>query len=263
MTRVGNFDRTIPSIARVWDCLLGGKDNFASDRAVAEKLVALHPPIVETIADSRRFVEHAITWVAGQGITQFLDLGAGLPTEPNTHETAQAVLPEATVAYVDNDLIVVSHLRALLAHHNDRVGVSSGDLRDRDAIVGDPNVRAVIDLSKPVCVVLGMILHFETAEAGAALVARYMSAVAPGSYVIATIATGKGALASEWYDTYNAAGFATMYNHTSADFASFFGDLEIIPPGLGDARAIRPGWTELLPVQKRPSRVLGGIARTR
>ena len=97
MARVGNFDRTVPSMARVYDYFLGGKDNFASDRAVGEKLVALHPPIIETIADSRRFVERAITWVARQGITQFLDLGAGLPTEPNTHETAQAVNPEATV----------------------------------------------------------------------------------------------------------------------------------------------------------------------
>jgi S-adenosyl methyltransferase len=89
-----------------------------------------------------------------------------------------------------------------------------------------------------------------------------MSAVAPGSYLIATIASGKGKLAGRFYETYNASGFATMYNHTSADFASFFGDLEIMPPGLGDARRIRPGWSEMTPAPKRPDRVLAGIART-
>jgi hypothetical protein len=125
---------------------------------------------------------------------------------------------------------VISHLTALFAHHSDRVAVISGDLRDRDAILGAAGLRAVIDLSKPVCVIMGMILHFETTDAAAWLVKRYMSAVPPGSYLIATIASGKGTRAEEFYQTYNASGFAAMYNHTSADFASFFGDLEIVPP---------------------------------
>ena len=261
MAHVTTFDPRIPSIARVYDYLLGGKDNFAADRAVAEKLLAVYPPIIETVPESRRFVERAVTWVTGQGITQFIDLGAGLPTAPNTHATAQAVSPVAAVAYVDNDPVVISHLTALLAHHSDRVAVISGDLRDRDAILGATDLRAVIDLNKPVCVVMGMILHFDTADAAAGLVKRYMSAVAPGSYLIATIASGQGELAGEFYETYNASGFAMMYNHTTADFASFFGDLEIMPPGLGDARRIRPGWTELASVPKRPDRILAGIAR--
>ena len=261
MTRVTTFDPRSPSIARVYDYLLGGKDNFAADRAVAEELLAVYPPIIETVPESRRFVERAVTWVSRQGITQFIDLGAGLPTAPNTHETALTANPGATVAYVDNDPVVISHLTALLAHHDDRIAVIPGDLRDRDAILGVPGLSAVIDLSKPVCVILGMILHFDTAAAGAGLVKRYMSVVAPGSYLIATIASGKGTLAGKFYETYNANGFATMYNHTSADFASFFGDLEIMPPGLGDARRIRPGWSEMVPAPKRPDRVLAGIAR--
>ena len=119
-----------------------------------------------------------------------------LPTAPNTHETALTANPGATVAYVDNDPVVISHLTALLAHHDDRIAVIPGDLRDRDAILGVPGLSAVIDLSKPVCVILGMILHFDTAAAGAGLVKRYMSVVAPGSYLIATIASGKGSLAA-------------------------------------------------------------------
>jgi O-methyltransferase involved in polyketide biosynthesis len=261
MTHVTTFDPRVPSIARVYDFLLGGKDNFAADRAVAQKLLAVYPPIIETVPESRRFAERAVTWVAGQGITQFIDLGAGLPTAPNTHVTAQAASPAAAVAYVDNDPVVISHLAALLAHHSARVAVISGDLHDRDAILGATGLRAVIDLSKPVCVVMGMILHFDTADAAAGLVKRYMSAAAPGSHLIATIASGKGSLAGRFYETYNASGFATMYNHTPADFASFFGDLEVIPPGLGDARQIRPGWSELSTAAKRPDRILAGIAR--
>ena len=261
MTRVTAFDPRVPSIARVYDYLLGGKDNFAADRAVARKLVAVYPPIIETVPESRRFAERAVTWVAGQGITQFIDLGAGLPTAPNTHVTAQLACPAAAVAYVDNDPVVISHLTALLAHHSDRVTVISGDLHDRDAILGATELRAVIDLSKPVCVVMGMILHFDTVDVAAGLVKRYMSAAAPGSHLIATIASGKGSLAGQFYETYNARGFATMHNHTPADFASFFDDLEIMPPGLGDARQIRPGWSELASVPKRPDRILAGIAR--
>jgi S-adenosyl methyltransferase len=184
-------------------------------------------------------------------------------TAPNTHVTAQAASSGTAVVYVDNDPVVISHLTALVAHHGDRIAVISGDLRARDAILGAAGLQAVIDLSKPVCVIMGMILHFDTAHAAAGLVKRYMAAVAPGSYLIVTIASGKGPLAGKFYRTYNASGFATMYNHTSADFASFFGDLEIVTPGLGDARQIRPGWSELTPVPKRPDRIVAGIARVR
>ena len=147
MRYVASFDPRTPSIARVYDYLLGGKDNFAADRAVAAKLVSVYRPIIETVPESRRFVERAVTWVAGQGITQFVDLGAGLPTVPNTHATAQAVNAAAAVAYVDNDPVVISHLTALLARHSNRVTVVAGDLHDRDAILADDGLRGVIDLS--------------------------------------------------------------------------------------------------------------------
>jgi O-methyltransferase involved in polyketide biosynthesis len=261
MTQVTVFDPRIPSIARVYDYLLGGKDNFAADREVAERLLAVYPPIVETVPESRRFVERAVTWVAGQGITQFIDLGAGLPTAPNTHVTVQQASPGAAVAYVDNDPVVISHLTALLAYHSDRVAVISGDLHDRDAILGAAGLRAVIDLGQPVCVIMGMILHFDTADAAASLVKQYMSAVAPGSYLIATIASGKGARAAEFYQTYNASGFAAMYNHSSAEFASFFDGMQIMPPGLGDTRRIRPGWSKFTAAPKRPDRIVAGIGR--
>ena len=155
--------------------------------------------------------------------------------------------------------MVISHLTALLAHHSDQVAVISGDLRDRDAILAAPGLRAVIDLSQPVCVIMAMILHFETADAAAGLVKRYMSAVRRAA-TCRHHRVGKGSRAEEFYRTYNASGFAAMYNHTPADFASFFGDLEIVPPGLGDSRRILPGWSDLS-APKRPDRIVAGIAR--
>jgi O-methyltransferase involved in polyketide biosynthesis len=261
MATVATFDSRTPAIARVYDYLLGGKDNFAADRAVAEKILAVYPPAAETVPESRRFVGRAVTWLTGQGATQFIDLGAGLPTAPNTHETAQSIDPEATVAYIDNDPVVISHLRALLANHNDRVAVIDADIHDRETILRASELTTVIDLNKPVCVIMGMVLHFQPADEAASLVKHYMSAVAPGSYLIATIASGLGPLASKFYDAYNSSGFATMYNHTSTEFASFFDGLEILPPGLADARRVRPGWNELMSTPKRPDRVLAGIAR--
>lgn len=102
-------------------------------------------------------------------------------------------------------------------------------MHDRDAVLGDGRLQAVIDLSRPACVIMGMTLHFDPADTAAGLAKRYMSAMAPGSCLVATIASGKGALAGKFYQACNEAGFATMYNHTPTDFASFFGDLEIIP----------------------------------
>jgi hypothetical protein len=100
---VPEFDTSKPSIARVYDYYLGGKDNFAVDREFAEKLIAMYPPIVVKVRENRKFLARAVSWVAGLGVSQFIDLGAGLPTSPRTHEAAQGVSPSAHVVYVDND----------------------------------------------------------------------------------------------------------------------------------------------------------------
>jgi O-methyltransferase involved in polyketide biosynthesis len=231
------------------------------DRAAAERFIELVPEVPRIAKANRQFLARCVRFLAQSGVRQFIDLGAGLPTAPNTHVTAQQASPGAAVAYVDNDPVVISHLTALLAHHGDRVAVVPGDLHDQEAILSAAGLRAVIDLGAPVCVIMGMILHFDTADAAAGLVKRYMSAVAPGSYLIATIASGKGVRAAEFYQTYNASGFAAMYNHSSADFASFFHGMEIIPPGLGDTRRIHPGWSKFTAAPKRPDRIVAGIAR--
>ncbi len=133
------FDATVANMARVYDCWLGGKEHFGADRAEAGRLLRLYPPLAAMARENRAFLARAVTWAAGQGIGQFLDLGAGLPTVQNTHQAARAVNPAARVAYVDLDPVVLAHARALLAT-GDGVTAVAADLRDPAAVLADPEL---------------------------------------------------------------------------------------------------------------------------
>jgi O-methyltransferase involved in polyketide biosynthesis len=251
------FDVTTPSIARVYDYVLGGKDNFAADRELADRLLALVPLIAELAAENRQFLARAVTWAAHQGIRQFIDLGCGLPTEPNTHESAQAVTGDARVVYADNDPVVVAHLRALLAHGNPGVSVVDGDVRD---VATTLDAAATgLDLSAPVCLVVGYLLHFFTADAARDLVARYAAALAPGSLVVVSVLNADGEAADEGLSAYSSAA-APVYSHPLPDIAGFFGALELVPPGLVEARQWHPAH-EPENNPPRSSRVIAGVAR--
>ena len=131
------FDSGTPNIARVYDYWLGGKDHYAADRAEAERLLAIYPPLRDLVRENRAFVTQAVTWAARQGIGQFIDLGAGLPASPAVHQTARVVLPSARVAYVDIDPVVLSHARALLTIDQSVTAVSA-DLRDPAGVLAHP-----------------------------------------------------------------------------------------------------------------------------
>ena len=137
---MADFDPSAPSIARVYDYLLDGKDNFAVDRDVALKLLAVAPIAADVMRENRQFLGRATRWAAENGISQFIDLGCGMPTAPNTHQTAQAVTPGAHVAYVDIDAVVLAHLRALAAQGNPDVTVIDGDVREVAAILDRKSV---------------------------------------------------------------------------------------------------------------------------
>ena len=141
------FDPTKPNIARVWDYWLGGKDNFAADRELAEKMLAVHPVSAQMARENRQFLGRAVRYVAARGIDQFIDVGAGLPTALNTHDIARSVNPEARVAYVDNDPIVISHARSLLAKSPGVIAVP-GDMRAPERILADAGLTELIDLAK-------------------------------------------------------------------------------------------------------------------
>jgi O-methyltransferase involved in polyketide biosynthesis len=256
---VADFDPRTPSIARVYDYLLNGKDHFAADREVAEQLLAVAPLTAEVTRENRQFLARAVTWAANRGISQFIDLGCGMPTAPNTHGTAQAITPGARVAYIDNDAVVLSHLRALAAQGNPDVTVVDGDVRDTDAILGA--VAAGIDLAAPSCLLMGFLLHFFTPEAARDLVAGYAAALAPGSYVVLSAGRGDSDRADSGFGAYSA-GATRVYNHSVPEFASFFGALELVPPGVVDAREWRPDWEQPVHLAPRDGQVIVGVART-
>jgi SAM-dependent methyltransferase len=177
-------DITKPSVARVYDAILGGKDNFAVDRAVAAKRLELIPDGGQGARISRGFLARGVRFMAEQGITQFLDIGSGLPTAQNTHQVAQAVAPGARVVYVDHDPIVLTHSRALLTETPD-TRVLLGDLRDPDAILDDPVVREFLDWSRPIgLLTVGVVHHIADAEDPAALLRTYVDRLPAGSHLL-------------------------------------------------------------------------------
>ncbi|MGH3251814.1 MAG: SAM-dependent methyltransferase [Trebonia sp.] len=255
---MADFDPNTPSIARVYDYLLGGKDSFASDRELAERILAAYPPLSDVVRENRQFLSRAVAWAANQGIGQFVDLGCGMPTAPNTDESARAIIADARVAYVDNDPVVLNHLRARLAKGRPGVTVVSGDVRDVAAILGA--VRTGIDLSAPVCLLMGALLHFFPPQAARDLVASYVTALAPGSCLALSVGRGDGEASKRAFGTYSE-GAARAYNHPAAEFASFFGPLDLVPPGVVDARRWRPGWEQPISLPSRDGQTIAAVAR--
>ena len=225
------LDTATPSLARAWDHLLGGGACFAADRSLAKRLEALHPGIRETLVSSRTYAAGAVTRIARAGVAQYLDLGAGLPTRPSTHETARAILPGARVAYVDRDPAVAEHGRALVPAS---VRYLQGDLAEPEAILTGDDLIGFIDFARPVCLVLTLVLQVLDPGTARSVVGVLVRALAPGSYLVVT------AGAAGLPESVRPGGF------TVADLASFFAGLDLVPPGIEDgnvvcATGVKPG----------------------
>jgi len=162
------------------------------------------------------------------------------------------------VAYVDNDAVVLSHLLALVAKGNPGVTVVDGDVREPDKIL--EAVAAGIDLATPACLIMGYLLHFFPADAARDLVATYAGALAPGSYVVLSAGRADGEAAKQGFGAYSSGG-TRVYNHPVAEFASFFGALELVSPGVVDGREWRPDWAEPVRLPPRDGQVIVGVAR--
>jgi hypothetical protein len=248
-------DVTRPNIARVYDYWLGGKDNYAADRAEAKRLLRVNPLLPQWARQNRMFQARAVTWLARHGdVRQFIDIGCGLPTVQNTHQIAQAAHPDCRVAYVDNDPVVVCHARALLSS-GPGVTALPGDLATSDAILADPGLLDLIDLGKPVAVILAMVLHFFDAATARTIAGMITRAIVPGSYLVISVGCGDEELAREYQA-------APVCNHSPAQVRGFFDGLEVIPPGLADAQAWVPG-SAAPPVQTSRDRghILVGAGR--
>jgi hypothetical protein len=227
------FDPTIPNVARIYDYLLGGKNNFAADRQFAEQFLANWPTSGWEARQQRQFVVRAVRYFAGRGIRQYLDVGSGLPTMDNVHDVARRVIPDAAVVYVDNDWVAVRHAQALLAT-SPGVAAIWGDAREPRDILAEVQARGLLDLTRPVAVLMTGILHFITNdEEPAKIIQVFRDAIAPGSY----LALSQGTMERDpeegervegvWRDA------AKLLTHRSREeVTAFFAGLELVDPGV-------------------------------
>jgi SAM-dependent methyltransferase len=236
----------IPNVARMYDFMLGGKENYASDRAAVANLIEMTSSDIPANARlNRAFLGRAVRFAASQGVTQFLDIGAGLPTQQSVHEVAQQISPDARTVYVDNDPVVLAHARALLTDSL-KTAVVDGDIRDPAGIIHDPAVRTVIDFTRPVCVLLVAILHFVTdADDPKSLIAALRDAMAPGSYLILSHATvdsappemaAKADDAEKFYDQAT----APLALRDATQVAALLDGFSLVEPGLVHVSQWRP-----------------------
>jgi hypothetical protein len=258
------IDVTKPHPARMYDYFLGGKDNFAADRATATQVLESWGSVRTGVRENRAFLGRAVRYLAGEaGISQFLDLGTGLPSANNVHEVAQAVNPEARVVYADNDPIVLAHARALLA--SGPRGVTAyldADIRDPEAIVAHPVVRDSLDFGLPIALMLVAVLHFlPDGDDPRGIVQTLTDALPPGSYLVASHATAE-------HNPEGLSGAGRAYSRgglrgairTSEEFGDLaFSGLELVDPGV----VLVSEWRPEEPIRPMPSEVntYGGVAR--
>jgi S-adenosyl methyltransferase len=257
-----DFDVTVPNAARMYDFLLDGKDHFASDRDAVGKLLEVAPDTPRRARLNRAFMGRAVRYVAGQGVRQFLDVGAGLPTQQNVHQVAQSMAPDARTVYADNDPVVLTHARALLAVDQQTAAVE-GDVREPVGILSNPQVRELLDFTRPVCVLLVAILHFVPDSADpAGIVATFRDAIVPGSYLIVSHATAEGAPPQELARTgevhavYDRSSTPIIFRGTSQIMPMLEG-FSLVEPGLVPIMAWRPE----VPASSRFAAFLGAVGR--
>jgi S-adenosyl methyltransferase len=264
------INTSVPNPARIYDYLLGGKDNYPADRDVAEQVVAIAPVTRDVVRDNRAFLRRVVRFLTQEaGIRQFIDLGSGLPTHGNVHEVAQAIAPDARVVYVDNDAMVVTHSRALLA--DDKTLAIQADLREPDAILGHPEVRGLIDFDQPIALLLVAILHFIPDDQDPlGIVGRFRDALPTGSHLAISHSTRDvpvrpdmsaaemaemGARVERLYQLTTAA----LVTRTRAQVERFFDGFDLLDPGLVEIQLWRPDDQSSM----LPGGFYGGVGRKR
>lgn len=227
------IDPNRPSVARVYDAVLGGTHNFAADRAVAARAVELVPETPLIARANRAFLRRVVQYAVAHGIRQFLDLGSGIPTEGNVHEVARAAAPDTRVVYVDIDPTAVLYARHMLGD-DPYTAVVQGDLRQPAALLDDPAVHDLLDLTRPLAVLMIAVLHFvPDSPALDSAVHAYRAAAAPGSQLAISHITGDASRAEvdRIVDLYNRTG-TPLVPRDPERLARFFGDWRMVEPGL-------------------------------
>jgi hypothetical protein len=257
------FRPDIPSVARIYDYLLGGKDNYPADRAVGESMIAQLPNVRRAVLWNRAFLRRVVRYLVGEaGIRQIIDVGAGLPTVGNTHEVALEACPRARVVYVDNDPVVLAHSRSML-HGVPGAAVIGRDLLEPGSVLADPALRELVDFGEPVALLFLSILHFVADEDDpAGLIRRLLAPFPAGSYVAISHATPDEV--PEVSDVERVFDEATTPAHvrSRAEIRELVAGMEIIEPGLTWPPEWRPDPGEEIPANASESYYCVVVART-
>ncbi|MFH8484191.1 SAM-dependent methyltransferase [Streptomyces longisporoflavus] len=258
------IDITMPSVSRIYDYYLGGSHNFEVDREAARRAMEVMPGLPKIMQANRAFMRRAVRFAVDQGINQFLDIGSGIPTFGNVHEVAQQADPDARVVYVDHDAVAVAHGRAVLDGNEKAIAVA-GDLRKPSDILGSSEVSGLLDLDRPVAVLLVAVLHFvEDAYDPYTAVAELRDATAPGSLIVLTHASYEGMpipadragqVVGVYKDIRN-----PLIMRSRDEVARFFEGYDMVEPGLVPMPRWRP---ETAPEEEDPYTFSGfaGVGR--
>lgn len=269
---------SVPNAARMYDWYLGGSQNFAVDRELGARVLERFPHAARCAQANRAFLRRAVRWCVEQGITQFLDLGAGIPTVGNVHEVARALAPDAAVVYVDNEAVAAAHARELL-DATEGVAVAQVDLCEPDTVLASAAVQDTLDLTRPIAVLFVAVFHFVGDDADpVGLVSRYREALAPGSVVVISHVSDDQPTEAEAAPH---RAVAEVYRHTSTPahlrdrqaIEALFAGAALVEPGLVDATAWRPdsaagtvercgfyaGLARIGPSRRRPAPAASGM----
>jgi S-adenosyl methyltransferase len=257
-----DIDTERPTAARAYDYLLGGDHNFAADREMIHQAMAFMPDLPIQAQANRAFLHRAVSFLAGAGVRQFLDIGSGIPTRGNVHEVAQRAAPDAKVVYVDIDPVAVSHGRQLLAA-DPHTAVIQEDARNAAAIVGHPDVRALLDFDRPVAVLMVALLHVIPDEDDPyGMVATLRSVLVPGSYLAIAHGTGDGRPAdADRLVEISRRTPTTMSLRDRAGVLRFFDGFELVEPGLVWAPEWRPDSPDDVPADPERASNYVGVGR--
>jgi SAM-dependent methyltransferase len=256
------IDLTTPSAARAYDALLGGAHNFDVDRAFARKAEQVFPGVAASCQANRAFLRRAVRFLVRNGVRQFLDIGSGIPTVGNVHEIAQAADPTCRVAYVDNEEVAVAHSQLIL-QDNARATVVQADVRSPDAVLDAPEIRRLLDFDQPIAVLMLALLHFiPDTDDPAGLVARYRTALTPGSYLAITHATGDSRPAEmRALEKLYATSSNPAVARTTAWITGLFDGFALVEPGTVYVPEWQPDTSLDVPSHPEHYIFFGGLAR--
>jgi hypothetical protein len=238
---VAKLDTGTPHTARIWNYLLGGKDNFAVDREVGDQILVGQPALAENARLSRAFLTRVVRYLAAEaGVRQFLDIGTGLPTADNTHEVAQQAAPDSRIVYVDNDPLVLTHARALLTSRPEGMtAYVDADMRDTKRVLRE--ARDTLDFAEPVAVLfMGVLGHVKDDSDAQLIVKSVMDEMPSGSYLAMCDGTDKTPEVVEAARIWNISAVPQYHLRSEARLAQFFDGLEFVDPGLVSVTMWRP-----------------------